>query len=303
MALSIIVFAGLYPPASRAIQYADLLAEAVGGRLVLLHVNRASLFGAGERAAQGHHQQELAGQTATTARLYQQAEGLRTTATVEVATDPLPAVAQDLARRYQPALFVLSQAAAGHPAANLVAAAAELLRAGSYPLLVVAPAAPAAHPPRRILIAADREPFALAPEATALRALLARPGTEVIVAHVSGAAPNSEGGIQALRAVRASGLVDGLPLPELRSYQYAHYDQGVLAAAQDTQADLVVVLARQRSYAGELFGQSLTARLLAHCPVPVLVLPVVAPPVAPPGGVGTATRYAHAVLTGLVPVS
>ena len=44
MVLTLIVFAGFYPPARRAIQYADLLAEAVHGRLVLLHVNRALLY-------------------------------------------------------------------------------------------------------------------------------------------------------------------------------------------------------------------------------------------------------------------
>ena len=45
MPLNLLVFAGFYPPARRAIQYADALAEAVGGRLVLLHINRVSLFG------------------------------------------------------------------------------------------------------------------------------------------------------------------------------------------------------------------------------------------------------------------
>ena len=47
-------------------------------------------------------------QTDTAAILHQQAEGLRTDATVEVATDLLPALAQNLAHRYEPALFVLS---------------------------------------------------------------------------------------------------------------------------------------------------------------------------------------------------
>ncbi|WP_125921622.1 hypothetical protein [Hymenobacter lapidarius] len=59
MALSLIVFAGFYPPARRAIQYADILAQALAGRLVLLHVNRASLFDPYDSVAQGYHQQEL----------------------------------------------------------------------------------------------------------------------------------------------------------------------------------------------------------------------------------------------------
>jgi nucleotide-binding universal stress UspA family protein len=303
MPLNLLVFAGFYPPARRAIQYADVLAEAVGGQLVLLHINRVSLFDPNDLIAQGYHQQELARQTDTAAILYQQAEGLRTTATVEVATDLLPAVAHDLARRYQPALFVLSQADDDRPAAaDLVAAAAGLLRTGSYPLLVVSPTAPAEHPPRRILIAADREPFALAPEASALRALLALPNTEVIVAHVSSGVEDDEGCALALRAVQASGLVEGLPVPELRGYQHAHYEQGLLAAALDTQADLIVVLARQRSYLGELFHRSVTAHLLLHSSVPVLVLPAAAElPVPQLMDYAIPAQYVNKVLKGLAP--
>lgn len=59
-------------------------------------------------------------------------------------------------------------------------------------------------------------------------------------------------------------------------YEHDDYAQGVFAAVQDTKADLVVVLAREPSYLGELFHHSITAQLLAHCPVPVLVLPVAA---------------------------
>ncbi len=305
MALSLIVFAGFYPPARRAIQYADVLAQAVDGRLVLLHVNRASLFDPNDLIAQGYHQEELTRQTDTAAILYQQAEGLQTTATVEVATDLLPAVAQDLAHRYQPVLFVLSQADEDRPAAaDLITSCVEILRAGSYPLLVVSPTAPAEHPPRRILIAADRESFALAPEAEALRPLLALPGVELIVGHVSSGVEDDEGCALALRAVQASGLVEGLPTPELRGYQHADYEQGVLAAALDTRADLVVVLARQRSYLGDLFHRSVTAKLLENCPVPVLVLPTAAPvPVAETSGFATAAGYANTVLTGLTPAS
>ncbi|AWM31713.1 universal stress protein [Hymenobacter nivis] len=305
MALSLIVFAGFYPPARRAIQYADLLAQALDGQLVLLHVKRASMFDPNDLVAQGYHQQELARQADTAAILYQQAKGLLTAATVEVTTDLLPAVAQDLAHRYQPALFVLSQADEDRPAAaDLLTSCVELLRAGSYPLLVVAPTAPAEHPPCRILIAADREPFTLAAEADVLRPLLARPGVEVIVAHVSSGVEDDEGCALALRAVQASGLVDNLPTPGLRGYQHEQYAQGVLAAARDTRADLVVVVARQRSYLSDMFHRSVTARLLETCPVPVLVLPTAAAaPVTETPGYATAASYANTVLTGLLPAS
>jgi hypothetical protein len=44
MRFSLIVLANFYPAAQHAIQYADALASAQGGRIVLLHVNRASLY-------------------------------------------------------------------------------------------------------------------------------------------------------------------------------------------------------------------------------------------------------------------
>ena len=305
MSLTLVVFAGSSPPARCAVQYADTLAQALHGRLVLLHINRAALFDPNARIAQGYEQEELGRQTDTAAMLYQQAEGLRTVATVEVATDLLPAVAQDLANRHQPALFVLSQPEEARPAAtNLVTSCAEILRAGNYPLLVVAPNAPTDHPPRRILIAADREPFALAAEVQALRPLLALPGAEVFVAHVSSGVDDDEGCALALQAVQASTLVDGLPVPELRGYEHDDYAQGVLAAVQDLQADLVVVLARQRSYVGELFHRSVTAQLLTGCPVSVLVLPVATE--VPSGesiGFNTAIENVTAVLHGLAPAS
>ncbi|OWP62261.1 hypothetical protein CDA63_15280 [Hymenobacter amundsenii] len=67
---------------------------------------------------------------------------------MEVATDLLAPVAQHLARRYQPALFVLSQADEDCPAAaDLLTFCLKILRAGSYPLLVVSTTVPAEHPP------------------------------------------------------------------------------------------------------------------------------------------------------------
>ncbi|SDY60143.1 universal stress protein [Hymenobacter psychrophilus] len=224
MVLSLIVFAGFYPPARRAITYADQLAQALEGRLVLLHVNRASQFDPYALGGRSYQQGELARQTDTAAILARQAEDLHTPATVEVATDLLPAVAQELAQRHAPALFVLSQPDENSPAAaNLLTACMEILRTGSYPLLVVPPTDAAGHVPRRILIAADRESFTLAPEAEALRPLLALPGTELIVAHVSSGVEDNEGCALALRAVQASSLVQGLPAPELRGYQHERH--------------------------------------------------------------------------------
>ena len=276
MSLNLVVFAGFYPTARHTVHYANNLTQALHGQLVLLHVKRASLFDPYALMAESFRQEELNRETETAAALYRLAEELHTQPTVEVATDLLPVVAEDLAARYQPALFVLGQPDPAHANNSVAQGCAELLRAGHFPVLTVSPTAPADQAPRRILIAADREPFALAASVQPLRQLLALPGAALIVAHVSSGVEDDEGCSAALRAVQLSGLVKGLATPELRGYENDDYAQGLLAAVQDTQADLVIVLARERSYLGELFHHSVTARLLAACPVPVLVLPVVA---------------------------
>ena len=108
MSLTLVVFAGFYQAARHTVQYANTLAEALRGRLVLLHVNRASVYDPYAAMPAHYHQEELARQTETAAALHRMAEELSTHPTVEVATDLLPTIAQDQAARHRPALFVLS---------------------------------------------------------------------------------------------------------------------------------------------------------------------------------------------------
>ncbi len=305
--LTLVAFANFYPAGRHTTQYANTLAEALDGKLVLLHVNHAAAYDPYEGIGESFRQAAQDRQLGTAEALAQQARGLSSHPTVEVATDLLPAVAQDVAVRHYPVLFVISQPDPARPeAVGVVAACVELLRAGHYPLLVVPLATPAEQFPRRILIAADREAFALIPAAQPLRQLLAQPDTTVFVAHVSEVA-DDEGCALALHAVQTSGLTEGLPTPELRGYQYDDYESGVLAAVQDTQAELVVVLARPRSYLSALFHRSVTAQLLKRCPVPVLVLPT-APEVEEESPSDSANltavgQWTNAVLSGLSPAS
>ena len=306
MPLTLVVFASFYPEARHAVAYADALAHALGGQLVLLHINRASLFDPYDLIAEGYPRQELARQADTVALLGQVAAGLRAPTTVEVATDLLPSVAHDIVKRHHPVLFVLGQPDPARPATvRLAEACAGLLRAAGHSLLVLPPAdlAGPAQLPRRILVAADSESFALTPAAQALEQLLALPGTQLFVGHVSSGVEDDEGCALALRAVQASGLLAGAAPPELRGYENPDYGAGLLAAVTDIQADLVVLIARPRSYLGELFHHSVTAQLLAHCPVPVLVLPAAAEATDPPGRTATVAEYASVVLNGLSPAA
>lgn len=114
MLLTIVAFTGFYESARHAVHYADILAEALHGRLVLLHVSRASPYDSYALVSDGYHRFEL---SHTASALYRQAEALHTPTIVEIATDLLSAVAQDVAQRHWPVLFVLGQPDVTHPAA------------------------------------------------------------------------------------------------------------------------------------------------------------------------------------------
>ncbi|MGY2132501.1 universal stress protein [Hymenobacter sp. HD11105] len=270
---SFIVLTTFYPAAQRALHYADNLGSTLGGRLVLLHVNRASLYDPYMFAGEAWRQQELELSAQTGAQLQQLAKQLHTPATVELATDLLPTVAQGLGQRYPAALFVVGLSDADTPSIErLCATALELLRAAQQPVLVVPRSTRAASPPRRVLLAADQEAFTL-PTAAAVNELLRGLGAELTVAHVS-TVEDDAGCAQALQAVEASGLAMGLPTVNLRGYLHLSPAAGLLEAIVDAQADLLIIVARSRTYLGELFHRSVTAQVLGNCTVPILILPV-----------------------------
>ena len=218
---SFVVLTTFYPAAQRAVHYADNLASALGGRLVLLHVNRSSVNGLYTFAGEAWKQQEQKLATQTSTQLQQMAKQLHTPATVELATDLLPTVAHDLTQRYPAALFVVGLSDADTPSIErLCATALELLRAAQQPVLVVPRGTRAASPPRRVLLAADQEAFTL-PNAAAVNELLRGLGAELTVAHVS-TVEDDAGCAQALQASRgqrsgggpAYGAAARLPAPE-----------------------------------------------------------------------------------------
>ena len=51
----------------------------------------------------------------------------------------------------------------------------------------------------------------------------------------------------------------------------------MLRAVAEAEADLLILIARPRSFLGRLFHRSVTARVLRACPVPVLLLPADGP--------------------------
>ena len=81
--------------------------------------------------------------------------------------------------------------------------------------------------------------------------------------------------------MRASKLL--APATPLKLYEVADSTPaaGILQALADTRADMLVLLTRPRSFLGELFHRSVTAAVLRHTRVPVLLLPAAGSGVGP----------------------
>jgi nucleotide-binding universal stress UspA family protein len=77
----------------------------------------------------------------------------------------------------------------------------------------------------------------------------------------------------ALESVQQTGLLIDLPPAHARTVTNANPARGILQVAQPHDFDLLVVIARERSFLGKLFHHSVTAQLLLDSALPVLVLP------------------------------
>ncbi len=149
-----------------------------------------------------------------------------------------------------------------------------VLSATHRPLLLVPANAPTARVPRRVLVAVDADAFTLNAATRALAPLLGAWSAAYSVVHVT--ARDDYHGLQgqlALNHLRASGLVPATVSLELYAAPFPDPAIGVLETLDDTRADLLVLIARPRSFMGQLFHRSVTARILRRCRVPVLLLP------------------------------
>ena len=272
---TILVLSNFADAAEGTARYAAALGAPLHLRLALLHLEvypvmlEPELVAASAEQTQRNEAETMAGLQALARRLPGQPEVL------ETAGFMADGVA-DTVRQQQPLLLALGLS---HEQSLfdrlLVEQVLPVLRATQRPLLLVPHDGPCVGPPRRVLIAVDDEPFVPNAASRALAPLLAAWAATFTVAHVRaqqeqrGQAP----GRLALADVRASGLLPATAPLEL--YEEAHESPatGVLQAVADTQADLLVLIARPRSFIGELFHRSVTAAVLRHCAVPVLLLP------------------------------
>ncbi|MDO7850982.1 universal stress protein [Hymenobacter convexus] len=277
MAPCILVLVNSSAAAERAARYAAELGAPLHARLVLLNLPSLDLvpvllapeLASAEAQLATHERPErLADLLALTRRLPVPAD-------LEEAPGPVCDALAAAVRQHQPLLLVMGLSPDHDLLDHLLHnRALPVLRTTHLPLLLVPEAAPAPGVPRRLLFALDGDAFMPNAATRHLAPLLsASPSTYIVTHAVEDDEVPEFAGKLVLAEMRASML-----LPEsapLQLYQVAHNSAsaGILRACEDTYADLVVLMARPRSFLKQLFHRSVTAKVLRHCQMPVLLLP------------------------------
>lgn len=271
MASPLLVLTDFSPAADRALTYADALAERLDTTIVLLHVRRTSLLDPDLLTGRIAHLSE--GEVATA--LSDRSARLSVPCVVEVTNDQVADAVTEATQRLHPCLLVVGKPDTEHTPDELVTTTSlQLVQAATCPLLVVPVGAAVASPPAHITLAVDGEAFALSPESANIPHLLHELGAPLTVVHITTADEAESDSAQLyLDSVQRSGLAMELKLPEAQVIRHHDLAEGIQQAVLNTQADLLLVVARRHSLLGSLFHNSVTAQVVRHSIVPVLVLP------------------------------
>ncbi|MDU0371414.1 universal stress protein [Hymenobacter endophyticus] len=271
MAAPFLVLTDFTPAADQALQYAAALAAPLQAPLILLHIRRETLLdpdafnGSIRHMSEGEVAAALQSRVASVASL---------PVTVESAVEGVETAVSEAVGRHSPSLVILGKPDTETTPDELVSSTSlKLLRATRTPLLVVPVGAAAAVPPHAITIAADNSPISLKTQSEGMRELLAYLKPRLTVAHVA-EPENSDTCTVALDAVAASGLIAGVESRiHCHGVRHRRVPEGILQAAQETHADLLVLVARRRSFLGQLFNRSVTSQVVLHGRLPMLLLP------------------------------
>ena len=269
-----IVLTDLSTAANAALAYTTRLAASVHGRLVLLHVHLNVDPLLEPEAVLTTSPAELASRRQTKADLLLQAQHLAVPADVELSIETVAGAVRGAVQRHCPVLLALGREQHHSLLSRLIPhRTVSILQAARHPLLLVPEGWADTALPHRVMVAADGHPFGLAPPALAVADLLRELQPSTSVVHVAPAMHGASRADMALESVRRTGLfgdITGNSLYEIREEAPA---DGILQAAAELQVQLLVLLARPHTFLGGLFHRSVTAQVLRHSPVPVLVLP------------------------------
>ena len=271
---SLVVLTNLSDAAAKTARYAAVLGAPLHAHVTLMHFYHDPLMLAPELAVVAVAQTDRSYADAAT-EMQALAQRLPGTADVMVSALPMFDAVAEAVQRYHPLLLAMGLSPEHDFLDELLHnRVLPVLRATHQPLLLVPKAASAPRVPRRVLLALDDEPFRLDAAGQQLAPLLAAWQAAYTVTHVvDGHEPVTPPRHLALADVRASGVVP--PAATIRLYQVpdATAADGIMQALADTQADLVVLIARPRSFLGRRFHHSVTAEVLRRSPVPVLLIP------------------------------
>jgi len=267
---SLLILTDFLAGANRALDYAATLAQLVGARLVLLHVQRTSWLDPERLTGKLSNVSE----EATTLALNSLIRNLPVPAVAEVGIGRVEEVVQEAVQRHHPTLLVLSRPETENTPDELVTTTAlNLLRLHACPLLVVPPTT--AFPdtlPQRVLLAVDGGRFNLGAHLEPVRKLLQTLQAQLTVVHITQSATRHTAA-QARESVERTGLTRDLPAVRTCHLCQQEPGDGILQAVTEQRGDWLAVIARPHTFLGSLFHRSVTAYLVLHSPVPVLVLP------------------------------
>ena len=273
----ILMLTNLSAAAERAAQMAAMLGLPLQLRLVLLHLYHDPLLD--PELVVITTAQAYRTQAETNASLQAMAQRLTLPTEVTTSTDTLREAVQGALHHYQPWLLGMGLSQEHDLLDRLLHnQMLPVLRATRHPLLLVPEHGPAPHVPRRVALAVDAEPFCPNRASQTLAPLLASWQAAYTVVHV--AAPEEQeafAGQRALTNVRQSKLLPATTRLELYQERELPPAAGVLQALDDTQAELLILITRPRSFMGRLFHRSVTMEVVRHCRIPVLLLPADAP--------------------------
>ncbi len=275
---SFVVLVNLSAAAEQAARYAAVLGAPLHVQLELVNVSQDPVLSPGMALDPVAYSPRM--ETAADEDLQALAQRLPAVAEATVLEPPITDAVQEAVARYHPLLLAMSlspeQGLVDYLLRNHVL---PVLRATHLPLLLVPEAGPPPGRPRRVLVAVDGAYFALSTTALALAPLLASWAATFSVISVRPVATETEQRPDCIARVGRQ-LRKLLPMAApLELYDDAGQDPaaGVLRAVAEAQADLLLLVARPRSFLGRLFHRSVTAQVLRGCPVPVLLLPANAP--------------------------
>lgn len=270
---NLLVLTDSSPAAERARAYAAVLAAPLGAEVHLLHVYptppTTTRMGQVLRATNARYvhkeRQELEAVAAA----------MPVPATATTVAQLWDEAVQEALARHQPLLVIAGLTATdGMLDEWLSNRALPLAHDTGYPLLLVPQHLPAAalRPPRCLALAVRDQPFALTPEALALRPLLAALDAAVVPTTVAAFPEELTAGRHGLTAAQECGLTPALAGSSLYRVVAQEPAAGLRQAVEELSADVLVLLDPGHGWVAKLFGESVIDEVLRHTQVPVLLL-------------------------------